>query len=73
MKKIGLILLVISICFSPLFPQEKNYKARAAAAGSVDASMLSMAIWGVGLSVGIAAIFLLIKESDSDNGHAHHD
>lgn len=72
MKKVGIIsLIIISSCLSPLYPQEKNYKARAAAGSSTDASMISMVVWGVGMAVGIAAIFLLIKSSESENNHAH--
>jgi hypothetical protein len=69
MKKVCCIFTIMAVCFSPLYSQEKNYKARAAAGGSSDASYLSMAAWGVGIAVGIAAIFLLVKSSESSTVH----
>ena len=69
MKKVCCIFAIMAMCFSPLYSQEKNYKARAAAGGSTDATYLSMGIWGVGLAVGIAALFLLIKSSEASNVH----
>jgi hypothetical protein len=69
MKKVCCILTVMALCSSPLYSQEKNYKARAAAGSSFDATALSIGIWGVGLAIGIAAIFLLIKSSESTTSH----
>jgi hypothetical protein len=69
MKKFGYILVVAAICFSPLHSQEKNYQARAAASSSSDASALSIGLWGVGIALGIAAIFLLLKNSEGSTSH----
>ena len=71
MKKISSIFVIIAICFSPLHSQEKNYKARAAAGGSSDSAAISMCAWGVGIAVGIAAVFLLLKSSEGDTDPAH--
>lgn len=69
MKKLCCIFTILAMCFSPLYSQEKNYKARAAAGGSNDATYLSMAVWGVGIAIGIAAICLLIENSESSTVH----
>lgn len=69
MKKLCCIFTIMAMSFSPLYSQEKNYKARAAAGGSNDATFLSMAVWGVGLAVGIAALCLLIKNSEGSSNH----
>ena len=69
MKKVCCIFTIMALCSSPLYSQEKNYKARAAAGSSFDATALSIGVWGVGLAVGIAAIFLLMKSSEGDNAH----
>jgi hypothetical protein len=69
MKKVCYIFTILAMCFSPLYSQEKNYKARAASGSSQDATFLSMAVWGVSLAVGIAALCLLIKNSESSTVH----
>ena len=70
MKKLGCMLTIIAMCFSSCcFSQEKNYKARAAEGGAQDSMNLSMVVWGVGLAVGIAALFLLLKTSDGTTSH----
>ena len=69
MKKACCIFIIMALCTSPLYSQEKNYKARAAAGSSFNATTLSMAAWGIGLAVGIAAIFLIVKSSESSTSH----
>jgi hypothetical protein len=71
MKKFGIIFVITAICFAPLHSQEKNYQARAAASSSTDASALSIGIWGVGIALGIAAIFLLLKSSEGTTTPVH--
>ena len=70
MKRLGLILIITATCFSPLYPQGNSCQARAATNSINNASAISMAAWGVGLALGMAAIFLLLS-SEAETFHAH--
>ena len=65
MKKFISILLISVFCFSTSFAEEVDeyYKPRAVASDSYNQAALSMAIWGVGLALGIAALFVCIRAS----------
>ncbi len=73
MKKCLFLLLVI---IHPIFadnivtPDTMPARARASAESSYDAVVLSMAVWGVGLAVGIGVLTALIKHSTSSS-HSH--
>jgi hypothetical protein len=71
MKNVICILTILLMCSSSSFCKEKDYKAKAAAAGSTEATSLSMAVWGVGLAAAITTVFLLVKSSDGTSSHSH--
>ncbi|KPK32699.1 MAG: hypothetical protein AMS24_03345 [Chlamydiae bacterium SM23_39] len=65
MKKLIITLLCFfSILFS--MNDDYKYKSRAAAASSSNTISTSMAVWGIGLTVGISIIYILMKSSTSE-------
>ena len=61
----------LCLCCSIMFSQDYNYKsehtfkykAKAAATNPYNKAAVSMAVWGVGLAIGIGIICALIKPS----------
>lgn len=64
MKKAIICLLLISTF---TFTQNYDYKAKAAQAGAYNKAAVSMAVWGIGLTVGFAIIYTCFKTSTSES------
>lgn len=74
-----LLFSISNLAYGRTTPRGSQRTSNAAAAGSYDASALSMVIWGTGLAVVITTAAILIPNSTSgdsnggngSNGHAH--